>query len=164
MSRLQLALVAGSLIVGMSGVFYYGAALKRNMDALQVERLADFLGKEFSRHGVSRERYYLYQQYFAKLRDVRSRFLSGHGYWKNIHVQLFVTAYSYYLEGDYKNTLLLLKKSIDYHPYFLNAFKMAAIVFKEIGLTQRQKVCEDIYDSLLSGRKLRIDAWEDCLI
>jgi len=86
-------------------------------------------------------------------REVQKKIDHLHGTWKKMHIVYQVMARVSLFQGQVADAMGYLKTSIHYHPYYANAYKMLAGLWKVMGRADKGKTCQKVAKDILEGRK-----------
>ena len=75
------------------------------------------------------------------------------GYWKTLHKTYYSLAQAAICQGrPAADVIALLEKSVNYHPYYANAYKMMSEVWGIFGENRQVRACDDVYRGIMAAK------------
>ncbi len=148
---MQIVTVALSGTILALAISYYGAMTLRNLEGARLQTLVMAMEEKNAAVKSRQAHVYIAREYGPAIQKARRDFLSLPGYWKDIHVQYLAASASFYYQGMFKEALKTLKEGFGLHPFFMNNFQMAAVIFDSIGLEDKAKECMEAFTALKNG-------------
>lgn len=92
-------------------------------------------------------------------KEVEEDFVKKIGYWKDIYKAYHLAAYQEYMRGNSKKAKDYIKKSIHYHPYYPNGYKMLVYLSDY----KNKDACNHVYESIMNGARPTKELISKCL-
>ncbi len=148
---LRIVTTAFSAMILTLTVGYYGVMAIRNVEGARLQTLVMAMEEKNAAVKSRQARIYIAREYSPAIQKARKRFLGLPGYWKDIHVQYLAAAESFYYQGMFREAMKTLEEGFRFHPFFMNNFLLAGMIFDSIGLEGKAKECMKAYTALKDG-------------
>jgi len=142
---------AAALAILAGNSYYYSRLLVRHQEAARMATFVEALEAKSTKKLASATQAYMQRVYGPHGAQARESFLHGISYWKNIHKYYYLAAVSYLREGKTNQALKSLGRSLGYHPFFLNSYRLLGYIYASLNLDGRAQACEAVYKAILSG-------------
>ena len=90
-----------------------------------------------------------------EIKKVRSEFMSGLSYWKDIYGSYFDVGVSYLYESRPLLAVRAFKQSLNYHPFYMNAYHLLSLIYQKDSIIRdkrRARLCESVYKNILENK------------
>jgi tetratricopeptide (TPR) repeat protein len=159
--RLGFTVAALAMLAGNS--YYYSQLLIRHQEAVRMGTLTEALEAKTTKKLKPATQRYMQGVYGPHAAKARESFLDRISYWKNIHKYYYLAAVSYLREGKTNQALKSLGRSLEYHPFFLNSYRLLGYVYDSLNLDGRAEACEKVCKGILSGEIASPDVVCNCI-
>jgi len=147
-------------------VYYNADLIRRSSASAELIVLMQIFRHGFKDVDDTAKKQALSVAMMKRIAKARNMFMSGFSYWKNIHESFFQVGVSYLYESKPLLAIKALKKCLKYHPYYMNAYHLLALIYEKDPLVynrQKSESCMDVYTKILKGKKINKDAICDCV-
>jgi len=160
---IRLGFTAAALAMLAGNSYYYSRLLIRHHEAVRMATLTEALEAKTTKKLKPATQRYMQGVYGPHAAKARESFLDSISYWKNIHKYYYLAAVSYLREGKTNQALKNLGRSLEYHPFFLNSYRLLGYVYGSLNLGGRAEACEKVCKGILSGEIASPDVVCNCI-
>jgi len=144
-------IVSGFMMLGSA--WYWGQMLRKEVAStylkVAVRSVRSQIKKTPSTAGKERIASTYADFFCQKHSEIRKR----PGYWKTLHKTYHLLAQAAIYQGrPVADVIAMLEKSVNYHPYYANAYKMMSEVWGIFGENRQARACDDVYRGIMAAK------------
>jgi hypothetical protein len=144
-------IVSGFMMVGSA--WYWGQMLRKEMASTYLKVAVRSVRSQIKKTPSIAQKKRIASTYAGFFYQKHSEIRERPGYWKTLHKTYHLLAQAAIYQGrPAADVIALLEKSVNYHPYYANAYKMMSQVWGIFGKNRQVKACDDVYRGIMAAK------------
>jgi two-component SAPR family response regulator len=143
-------IVSGFMMLGSA--WYWGQMLRREVASTYLKVAVRSVHSQIKKTRGIAERERIISTYANLFDQKHSEIRERPGCWKTLHKTYLLLAQVAIYQGKPADAIALLEKSVSYHPYCANAYKMMSGVRGIFGENRRARACDDVYQGIMAAK------------